>query len=388
MCLELKYLTGKVAKGVVSPNYFFHLPGFDFFTLVCNDPFHNVPLGTTKYIFYNLIKENVLDDKKVPVFNNVVKDSQNIMLPRELQAHSNSLQEKKNLMKGVDYLNFQLYTSLPLFFNNKVPKDVIDFWFVFTDIYGKCNSKSYNITIEWLEEQVDTIVDNILKTKDIFGYNRVTSKMHCLEHLPVEVLKWGFIKTHTTAPGESALRKLKAACIFAKRTMVTSIINFICTEFKVSFYKSILPFFDKFTHSKSSQQLISIKRIYEAINHNPKLHTKPGNVKINIGPKHIQSKKRHYLLDLNKIVTPTSFDKHNCIVEFQKGKFGSIVAINDEFCYYNPIKVISKNLESYNLLKIKIDTGKCKEIQTFKISQKLILFPTSTSQVYWLSRFY
>ena len=169
--------------------------------------------------------------------------------------------------------------------------------------------------------------------------------------------------------------------------MVPSIINFTCSEFKVKVYKSILPYLDvnSFVPNEKTK-LDSIKRIYNAIEYKPKKNTKPGSTDIDVGGKIIKSYQRYFLVNKNKILTPSSFEKENSIVEFNNGEYGSIVAIDEQNCYYNPISVKSK--PEYNIYKIGINKTECYLTKTIYIKDKLMIFPTPNPNHFWMSKFY
>ena len=225
--------------GAISDNVFFSFPTFDFFFIVANDVFHNVPLGIGKMLFRKFLSNE-------EEANKIINWSLFIPLTQEIFAHSNSLREKKNIMTGADWNNFVCYTSPALFTNAGIDQEKLTHWEVLSRTYGKLNSKREFHSYAELEQMQRSILDWNKKNVNIFGNNSQTRKMHAFsEHVIPECWRMGPFFCHSTACGGSALYKLKHAAFRSRRNMMPAIHNLVLSNYRRRMLVLVLKYFQK-----------------------------------------------------------------------------------------------------------------------------------------------
>jgi hypothetical protein len=343
--------TGKVYCGVVTLNYFCYSPGLDFFTILCNEILHNTSLGTTKYIFTQQISKDIQ--------SLVIKNSKEKLLTSEIFAHSNYMDPKNKLLKGIDWRNFQFYHSIPLFIKYKLPESQLKFWYFFTDTLKRLHDRKPENAVSFLEleKMIEEYYHQMSQYKNIFNNNKITPKLHALEHNLTQFAKFGSPRSISAVYGEHALNKMKKSTSKSHRTMIPAVINFCIL-------KSQLSFFIKFAENpflcqkiNTTEEKLVYKDIDELIKINKENKSTPKGFKegkIYLKNQNLESLKRFKIN--NGVVTVYDHNKLNCFVRFlenEKYKYGILIAISKNKFYFK----IGNEFENfkgkeYGLIKI------------------------------------
>ena len=105
-------LYSKIKKngyGIRNENTFDQLIGFSGGTKMANDSFHD-QIGAYDALLEN---SNTSFDKKIEKIYEIISDEETIKLPETIFGHTVDMND--NFKKGIDKINFFVYTSTPIF---------------------------------------------------------------------------------------------------------------------------------------------------------------------------------------------------------------------------------------------------------------------------------
>jgi hypothetical protein len=201
--------------GVEKKNYFCSIIGFDYFSKACPDSFHYLNSNGLASTLETNCPSSKIDEVKKILEKNQIK------LPSEILK--NTVNVFENHAKGGDYMNYFLYTSLPLFHSRSSSK-FFEIWSNLSHIYGVLNSKINAIDLKWTIDKQKLMLDILYKEekfineieKESIG-NIKTPKFHSMEHLIPVCWVFGALHTHSTLVGETFLGSLKNCASYSKR---------------------------------------------------------------------------------------------------------------------------------------------------------------------------
>lgn len=371
-------------KGVIAFNFFFYLPGFDFFTILCNDFLHNYSLGITPYGFKTLIDSSVAKKcvnhtlpshkKHKPTKVTMEKAGHSVTLP--------SLEGQKShkcIMKGVDWLIFHLYISNFLFTLYELPEKQFEFWRFVGDYMGKSNSRFFQITISWLNEQNHKNYNYLANFHAIFNNTKVTNKIHTGLHFFTDLVRLGRPKSRNSVCGETFLAFLKEATDRSKCTMAPALQNYIEMRQRLAL---ITTFFSQVKSCLSS--MVGFSRMDKMVDlyvNKKKSFKRPGTMEVTRqNLQKVTSVKRYYNSDFSQTVKIYDFNKSqrtcDSFVFIRKGDvcvIGCVMAITkDDKCIFQEAKI--KKQYPYNLIYFYLPFAET-ETSVKNILSKIICFP-------------
>jgi len=209
------------------------------------------------------------------------------------------------------------------------------------------------------------------------GERRITPKIHSAEHHLIDVAKWGRFCTHSSAPGESALRDLKEACFLSKRTMAPALINYACVSQRLQIVRVL---FD-LPYKIASPWIGRIRQMLAVVfkSNDPSFH-RPG--KEVVQSDNFKSIKRYYnstteeTIKIEQVVQKKSRDSIVEIDYNDEKRIAIVKSLTSSVCRVQ-LASESQNYNEYNLKKIRID-GPLITIPLSKLGKKFISFKHSS----------
>jgi len=326
-----------------------------------------------------------------------MEGSKKVKLIAEVGGHTTDMGENKK-KKGIDWLNFQFYHSNYLLYleyeKGNITKDQFEFWEFISRTYGNIHDLSFDLTVDYINEIQNQMLDQMQNIPSLFNTAKITSKIHCHEHHFVDCAKWGRIRTHTAAPGESYLRNLKEASSKSHRTMGPALLNYVEIRERLKLIKII---FQKLKFREENGLIVArIRNMIDALNKSriPSFK-RPGAV---VMQGNIKSVKRYFNPDTNETVKISSVVQRrstDCYALIDMGEGGirigcvkSICPKGDEIHVQLATDVPNLNLSKYNLRKMQLQTN-IVIIPTSSLKRKVIGFRHSlVNRIFYFMNYY
>lgn len=309
--------------------------------------------------------------------------------------------------------------SIPLFLESELPKNQLDHWFFISQFVGNFNNDQYELTIKIIEDTLEKNHKFIKVYQSIYGNNKVTSKMHTVEHQISQPIKFGKFYTHTGSVGESKFSKYKKATSGSLRTMTPAIINYNASLCELNLFKYLF-------NSKKITNLLVPRNLYEAklielkkkvelsmpTAHSPLIFRdgKNFNVTINFLDNLItksivfNSKQRIKMLSTDNVITVEKYNQYNCFAKIKQNGieyYGKLLVIhNNNTLIFHVGHLINppnnNSWEEYKLKKLKFNKIMKLQVDLIyvgvkDVEEKMVGYDfeeSSTQTVYYFQSFY
>ena len=349
------------------------LPGFD--DKFVPEPFHNI-VGVVETFWADPSLFGLSEQT-------VSRNNRGVKLTYEIKVEQTNLGEGRPI-RMVQWINFLLYISLPILFNNKASDAHLRHWFLFVRFAAVLNQKVKGVIVGKLYELQADIQMFVAWAEKLFKRSVNTPKLHSLLHIISFILRYGLLwnwgefsnckfsfSVERLQKGakvfESFLHPMKKAAMNSKINAIVSVknkmlnnaslLNFCgftqedyqtmgAAEQTAEFFSENLSFEEKVKKRRDGRTHITIEmadgRTVKVNSFNKKLHEPTGEtININCYAEKLQTNDCFVVIDKqgsNRIVRVEAIDRVSDAVYYRPAVFNEesleIREMTDDYCNF------------------------------------------------------